>query len=291
MAKADEPRPVGDLAAGSLAAVPDRRGSDRLELERGLCPYCAGRGFVIEQDGGAGRAVRCECRLVVATRALLDRALVPERYRAARLANFSTKVASGAGREQLVGALAHCRRYVDGFLDGDGRFAEGGMLFVGPPGAGKTHLAVAVLTELMTTYRVRGRFVDFTHLIHDIQATFDRENPESKRDLLDPVTDAEVLVLDELGAQKPTPWVADLLYLVINTRYAARRPTLFTTNFALDPLGPPALDSGRTLERAGSLDQRIPATLISRLYEMARPIVLDAVPDYRREIRMHQHRV
>ena len=91
-----------------------------------------------------------------------------------------------------------------------------------------------MLRELIDGYGVHGRFIDFTTLIHQIQSTFDPDSPESKRQVLDPVIKADVLVLDELGAQKPTAWVRDILYLVINTRYTERRPTLFTTNYRLD---------------------------------------------------------
>jgi DNA replication protein DnaC len=146
---------------------------------------------------------------------------------------------------------------------------------------------------LIQRYQVRGRFVDFTSLIHQIQATFDPQSPESKHDVLDPVTGAEVLVLDELGAQKPSPWVTDILYLILNTRYADRRPTLFTTNCRLERTarrdsldrGP---DPGQPQEIL--LGERIPAMLLSRLYEMAQPVLVEA-DDFRRAVKMHQHQI
>jgi DNA replication protein DnaC len=175
---------------------------------------------------------------------------------------------------------------------------------------GKTHLAAAILSELIRRYRVLGRVADFTSLIHEIQATFDPRSPESKRELLDPVIEAELLVLDELGAQKPTGWVNDLLYLIVNTRYTRRRPTLFTTNFRLDPAPEAARreeagggTAGAGMAGAGeapgappaggfaSLATRIPPMLVSRLYEMAQPVVLTAVGDFRREYKVHQHRL
>jgi DNA replication protein DnaC len=104
--------------------------------------------------------------------------------------------------------------------------------------------------------------------------------------------EADILVLDELGAQKPTAWVTDVLYLIMNGRYTRRLPTLFTTNFSLEanPVsGPSSLDRMPETTRTDSLTTRIPAALVSRLYEMAQPIEIRA-GDFRRDIKMAQHR-
>jgi DNA replication protein DnaC len=237
---------------------------------------------------------------------LFEQAGIPARYRDCRLDNFQV---AGDRRDvsvapALIAARTLCQRYVDTFLQPEGDFREAGLIFVGRPGVGKTHLAVAVLRELMQLYGVHGRFVDFTTLVHQIQSTFDPSSAESKRSLLDPLQKCEVLVLDELGAQKPSAWVSEILYLVMNARYSERRPTLFTTNFVLEPVGsldspgahsyPGAFDASPGLASGGGepgLEQRIPARLVSRLYEMATPVSLEGVADFRREIRMHQHRV
>jgi DNA replication protein DnaC len=140
---------------------------------------------------------------------------------------------------------------------------------MGPVGTGKTHLAVAALQALITDKGVRGRFVDFTTLVLEIQMTFDGSG--SSRDILRPLINADVLVVDELGAGKPTPWVMDLLYYLVNTRYVSERLTIFTTNYS---------DFTHTAGQE-SLTDRISARIRSRLFEMCRRLELRG-GDYRR---------
>ena len=109
------------------------------------CPHCEGRGWVIASDGGAGTARPCGCRQEGREERLLAAAGIPERYRRCSLGRFNAKSPDPGARRQLQQAMAVSRRYVEEFVQPGGGFRESGLLYVGPPGVGKTHLAVAVL--------------------------------------------------------------------------------------------------------------------------------------------------
>jgi DNA replication protein DnaC len=220
---------------------------------------------------------------------LLESASIPERYRRCSFENFKTDDPDEGRSQQLLGAKRLSQRYVDEFVTDEGRFSERGLLFSGPTGVGKTHLAVSVLRGLIERYRIRALFSDCTALLHRLQNTFERDAERGKSDVLRPVLSAEILVLDDLGAQKSSEWVREILYLVLNERYSARLPTILTTNLRLDSAPADAartkLDSSATSgPRRASMRDRLDASLVSRLAEMTRPVRIEA-GDFRREIK------
>ena len=182
------------------------------------CPLCGGRGWRVQADGGAGTATPCDCRSALLRAQLHATSGIPASYRGCTFEGFKTDHYSPAAKSQLERALAESRLYVNNFQNSDGSFATSGLIFVGPTGSGKTHLASALTRELVDRYRRRARFVEFTQLVYQIQSTFGAAASRSMSEVLDPVIEAELLVIDELGAQKPTPWVQNLLYLIINSR-------------------------------------------------------------------------
>lgn len=244
------------------------------------CEFCRGRGWIVDVETNQAR--RCSCYQARVRSRRRDDLGIPPKYQDCRLSNF--RLAGDVG-DQLLEARGGCYRYIEDFLERDGSPRETGLVFVGPSGRGKTHLAVAVLYELAEQYGVRGRFVDFTSLVADIQATFRQGAEQNQADLLRPLQEADVVVVDELGARRSTPFVADTLYLLINSRYMAKRPTLFTSNYYLT-----AGEDGEDIPVDRMLAGRVPASLVSRLHQMAKSISIDAVGDYRRELQAHQHR-
>jgi DNA replication protein DnaC len=197
-------------------------------------------------------------------RARLEAAGIPQRYRDCTLENFSDNTVT------LTSARTRAREFVDAYPA-----VDAGLLLVGPSGRGKTHLACAILSELVVTKAAAGLYGDFSDLLMKIQTSFRPDADLSKESVLTPYAEAEILVLDELGASKPHPWVLDVLYSLLNSRYNRKKVTIATSNFE-DELDPATGERDR-------LEDRIGYRLRSRLYEMCLVVPLKG-GDFRKDV-------
>jgi DNA replication protein DnaC len=225
------------------------------------CPRCFGTGMEIIAGEGARR---CDCKLTDDRERLFRNARIPARYQHCTLANYD----AGTSEPMWI-AKREAQIVLDDFLIIEGR----GLLLVGPVGVGKTHLAVAILRELIERYQIAGMFYQFGALLRRIQDSYNPISQSSELAVLQPVFDADVLVLDELGASKPTDWVRDTMIQIINTRYNDQRMTIFTTNYSDKRSG--------EKDTTELLEERIGVPLRSRLYEMCRTVEIEG-EDYRK---------
>jgi len=227
--------------------------------EPSVCAVCYGAGMEVVPGKGARR---CSCRTEDRKSKLMEAALIPRRYNECSLQSYQP----AKGNSSQLLAFNYAFRLVREYP-----VVDRGLLFMGAVGVGKTHLSVAILRGLVEK-GVPCLFYELGSLLKEIQNSYNPISQTSELKVLASVFEAEVLVLDELGASKPTDWVRDTMMQIINTRYNDRKMTIFTTNY---------LD-GRRTERDETLDDRIGVRLRSRLFEMCKTVQIEG-EDYRKK--------
>jgi len=248
-----------------------------------VCARCGGTGWKPIEVEGIRRVTRCDCHESERAELLLKQARIPPRYEHCALENFDVRknLATGEANPSLAAAKMCARRFVEEYP------TDFGLLFVGPTGVGKTHLAVTVLRELMLRKGVECLFYDFHDLLKAIRDSYNPVSQNSELSILQPVLDAEVLLLDELGAYNPSDWVKETLQHIINSRYNHKKVTLITTTL---PFGASSArrerraPSGENVPDVESSLNQLGVTMRSRLYEMCKLVEMDS-DDYRKAIK------
>jgi DNA replication protein DnaC len=246
--------------------------------QQAKCPLCQGSGWktLPAPDDAPSRVTRCDCRLENWGERLLERACIPNRYKHCTLADFD--IDSPQAHSALASARLQAGRFVEEYP-----IENIGLLLVGPIGVGKTHLAVGVIRELMLQKSVDCLFYDYRELLKEIQNSYNASVKTTELEVLRPVFQAEVLVLDELGAVKPTEWVWDTVSHILNTRYNDKRTTIITTNFADQPAGGASAMPAARAAREETLGDRIGERMRSRLHEMCRKVEMQG-SDFRQRV-------
>jgi DNA replication protein DnaC len=182
---------------------------------------------------------------------IMRKSQLPPRFQRRTFSNFRETPAS-------AGPLNIAREYADNFKE---QLAAGqGLIFTGGVGTGKTHLAAAITLHVLN----QGYSVIFgtvTTLLGRIRQTYDEDAQETERQVIDELVNVSLLVIDDLGKEKPTPWVEQMLYEIINARYEEEKPLIITTNTSMREIQDRYENTG-------------PA-IVSRIVEMCRGVKVD----------------
>lgn len=214
------------------------------------CDKCDGYGNIITPNG----IKDCECKIKAGIVSNLIAAKIPPMYEQKDFDHFKTNSAS---RKRV---LETAKKYVAEYQPNGN-----GLLFIGETGTGKTHLAVAILQELIQK-QYAGVFYNIITLLDELRASYNSQDESEQWEIIDRVRDTSILVLDDLGAEKTSGWVNDRLYAIINYRYENKKTTIVTSN-----------------KSHAELNDQIGNRIISRLVEMCRVIPFQG-KDYRIEM-------
>ncbi len=222
---------------------------DTYEEFKVKCKKCNDTGWIYKEN----QVYKCPCRLSQITENISNRMKIPKKYRHATLENF--KPYKEYGHDEI---LKRIKRYI---LSNE--YKEGkGLIFIGPPGIGKTHLAVSILKEFFLKRNIVGLFRDTRTLLFDLKSTFDGSG--SSRELLQEVLSAPILVLDDLGSERLSDWARDILHYILIHRYNELKPIIITTNLEID------IDT----QENESLETRMGKPIVSRISEICEPIYM-----------------
>ncbi len=228
------------------------------------CKKCQDSGFVFKEIDGITYSIPCSCQDTEKFTFLLQSAGIPEIYKnRCNFDNFQVIKDNSSIKEAYEVAKKYAEEY-PAFEKGK----PNGLLFMGPCGVGKTHLAVAILNEIMFKKKSPAKFVDLNELYREIRASYGNKD-FSEYEILSPIADSELLLIDELGCVSSL-WAQDTLLYIITQRYNKSLPTLLTTNYSDDAQG-----------KEDSLIERIGTRCRSRLYEMCRTVIING-DDFRK---------
>ncbi len=212
--------------------------SERLQA----CPFelCDGSGFLYDEETNTAYDCRCRPQRVARAKARSLSAVIPRRYRDVSFDRPPVTEIDAA----IVAATRRYASTVEDQLD-----AGRGLWFMGPPGTGKTTLAMLVSQSALKAGRSVAIY-SLPRLLNEIRDTHRAER--SHVDLLDRLTEVDLLHIDDVGAERTTDWVLEELYSIVNGRYEDERSMVITTNI---------------LDRE-ALCEQISARTVSRLTEM-----------------------
>ncbi|HVO60583.1 MAG TPA: ATP-binding protein [Terriglobales bacterium] len=241
-----------------------------------VCPLCNGTGWSPVEKDGTVRVRRCQCFLRAKSDHLIRLSEIPERHRNCEFSNYYTN-----DNQTLAVAKMTVQRWAEQYpMD------HSGLILIGPSGVGKTHLIVAAV-KILAQKGMQSLFCYYGELLKKIQNSYNPQSQITELQVLKPIFDADVLVLDDLGVVKPTEWVWDAVSIILNTRYNDNRTTLITSNFEDAPAAKLGTTPVQFATRKDTLGDRIGERMRSRLFEMCRLVRLDG-RDYREKKRHAQ---
>lgn len=157
-------------------------------------------------------------------------------------------------------ALNKAKEYAENYVK---KIEKGSLFITGGVGTGKTHLAASIANELIKN-EIPVVFGTLINLLNDIKDSYSSDG-EKEGYIIEKYSKVNMLIIDDLGKERPSEWTLEKLFTIINNRYENNLPVIITTNYNRDKLRE-RLSNNKNYEIADSI--------ISRLYEMCKGIAI-----------------
>lgn len=203
------------------------------------CPYglCDGSGliWVPEENGG----YPCKCVEMKNGEKRMRFACISREFQNIRVNDFAIEAYREAEGQQLAyTAKKAAIRYIERFPELEG-LGKGLYFYSREKGSGKTMLMIAMGNALMRVHQKRVRFATLGDLLEEIRKTFDHAGAagvDSYSQMLEEIRQVDILLLDDVGAERATEWVNEVFYNILNRRMTAKKITFFTSNLRMEEL-------------------------------------------------------
>lgn len=256
------------------------------------CSICGGLGLnIVQRPDGTQFAQDCVCRVERRSARLLNKARIPRRYQLCSLDSYETMHSSATS--SIKKALSTSRKFAEGYpVETNGK----GLLFVGPRGLGKTHLAIGILRKLIADRGATGVFWEHKELLENLRSIYSARTAGAEAETLKAVITCDLLVLDDLGDITPSDWTWDTTSYILSSRYNEDRSTIITSNLPNEPTSisfsgepvdrfasQPTKEARRAMTKV-TLADRIGDRIWSRLQEMCVAVEMQG-EDFRQKVK------
>ncbi len=223
------------------------------------CRACGGTGWRVTERDGISAAEPCACVAEAQGEEREEHARIPRNYQDSSFETFLFPQDNPVVRKSLSDVTLAVKSFTRGYPTNK----PPGLLLIGPAGVGKTHLAVAALRQLIIRGH-EGIFFDYLDLLERIRSSYSETLGTSNREAYRLALEAEILLLDDLGAHRVTDWVKDTVTAIVTYRCNHHKPLIATSNLS-----------------DADMEEHIGERAYSRLFEMCLVVRLPNVPDYR----------
>ncbi len=200
------------------------------------CPYgnCDGSGMVL--DAETNTAILCKCYYDQIIYKKLEFANIPENFKDLTINSFRTDLYERPESKQKAMVVKKmAANYVKNFET----FQEEGKglyLYSNTKGSGKTRMAISIGNALMKVKKKGVKYTTTIDLLDEIKKTFDKDSQVTESELIESIKKIDVLILDDVGVENPTPWVKSIFYSILDGRMDNNKITIFTSNMSMEEL-------------------------------------------------------